>query len=440
MTVIFLFILFIGACAISFFRPWVGVVACYFLVVGGTLSLWGWVAVGDLVGSGVFFYIALSTILGFCAAAISGKVDFAALKSRQNLYLLILWVCLIISYLFNEIEGIRPFFQNPDYIIENMSKAILIYFIAVLTIDNKKKCHFLVWAMIFSAIYLTYWGNMEYLEGRISGERTTLMGPGYTFGSIYKDENAFATFYVMTIPYLYFMGRYYKNRALKLFLWLNIPFAWHCIFLTSSRGGLLGLGIVTLYIVFRSKDKIFSVAILIALVLAFVYQSGSVMKERAISGINIEEDSSAQSRFASWTAGIRMMIDHPVTGVGAGNFLREFRNYSDRPPRVAHNTIIQFFAESGVLAGLMYLLLCYGIFRNLIKNRKLESFNGDPFLLAVRESLTGSLAGFFVCALFLNLAGYEIFYYTLALGSVVTRLSGIALKNNNSIKIQRELI
>jgi putative inorganic carbon (HCO3(-)) transporter len=437
MTILIAYTLVIATTVVSLFRPWVGVVANYLVAIWVPMAIWPWV----FGGSRIALYIALSTILGFILKTLSGAIDFSALRSKQNLFMTILWLCLIISYFFSPIEGPagQYSFQDPLFLLGNISKVIFFYFVAILTIDNKRKCHFLIWAMLFSAIYLIYWGNMEYFQGRMRGLHWTLLGPGYGAGvvSVYFDENCFAMFFVMAIPYLYFMGRYYKNKALKLFLWLNIPFAWHCIFLTASRGGLLGLSTVTLYIIIRSKSKFLSLAIPALLLIAFVFQSGEVIKMRGKSALDVEEDSSAQSRFDSWETGAKMIIDHPVTGVGIGKFLAAYPYYTDTRPFVAHNTIIQFASESGIGAGLMYLFLCFGIFLAFFDHRKLEALNIDPFILAVRESLTGGLAGFFVCAIFLNLATFELFYYTLVLFAVQTRLVRDALKNINSSELPR---
>jgi len=438
MTIFFGYALLIATMSVSLFRPWVGVVGYYLLAIWVPTAIWAWA----FSGSRLSLFVAFSTILGFMLKILLGKIDFSVLRIKQNLYLIILWLCLIISYYFSTIEVTPTLynFENPNYLIKAISKAILFYFVAILSIDNKRKCHFLVWAMLFSAIFLIYWGNMEYLQGHMRGLHWTLMGPGYeSVVSVYVDENTFAMFYVMTIPYLYFMGRYYKNKALKWFLWLNIPLAWHCIFLTGSRGGLLGLSIVTLYIVVRSKSKFLSLAIPALLVLAFVFQSGEVIKRRGLSALDVEQDSSAQHRFDSWETGVKMMIDHPVTGVGIGNFMRAYPYYTDKQPFVAHNTIIQLGAESGIGAALMFLFLCFRIFLAFLKQRNIEALNIDPFLLAVKDSLTGGIAGFFVCSIFLNLATYELFYYSLVLYAVITRLVNNALKNINSNKFQTVL-
>jgi len=437
MTTAFAYFLFIGTMVLSLARPWIGAVAIYLNAIWVPQAIWPWV----FEETRVIYWVSLTTVLGFLIAVARKRIDFTVLKSKQNLYLAILWLCLLFSYLFPPVP-VTPTEMavfNPDYLIQNMTKVILFYFVSILVIDDKRKCHFLVWAMLFSAVYLVYYGNMEYFTGNLKGLHNTLVGPGYRLVvSVYIDENAFAMFYVMAIPFLYFMGGYYKNRLLKWFLWLNIPFAWHCIFLTGSRGGLVGLGVVTLFMVARSRSKILKIAIPIVLVLAFVYQSGDIMKKRSESALEMEEDPSVRNRFNSWEAGLKMVIEHPLTGVGIGNFLRAYPDYSHTTPFVAHNTLIQFASESGIFAGLMYLLLCFGVISSYVRFKRAGPQNTDPFLVAVQESSTGGLIGFFVCALFLNLATYELFYYILVLHAVQIRLLNETMNSSNSNKIQAE--
>jgi probable O-glycosylation ligase (exosortase A-associated) len=328
MTFIFAYTVFIGTMAVSLFRPWMGIVVYYLLAIWSPISIWPWIF-GQFR---VSYYIALSIMVGFVWAALSGRINFSALRNRQNLFVLVLWASFIVSYFFNPYgtDTTRAGIEDPDYLVSNMSKVFLFYFVTILSIDNKQKLHFLIWVILFTAIHFTYWGNMEYLEGRMMGLHHTLMGPGYKYVvSVWVDENTFALFFVVAIPFLYFMGNYYKNWVLKGLLWLTIPFAWHCIFLTASRGGMLGLFVVTLYIIIRSRSKLFSAVIPALLIIAIIYQSGQVLKMRAESAINVEEDASAQNRFNSWEAGIKMMLDQPITGVGIGNFTKAYPDYSD---------------------------------------------------------------------------------------------------------------
>jgi len=408
----------------SLIKPWIGVLAYYMLALFVPAAMWPWV----FKDTRVSFYIALATILGFILFTFGKKIDFTVLKSKQNLYLFILWFFLVISYFFSpygatENSGIM---FDPKYLLTNMTKVILFYYIAILLIDNKQKYHFLIMIILATATYFIYWGNMQYFTGELTRLGTLgLTGPGFAgISSVYTDENAFAMFFVMSIPFLYFMGDYYNNKIIKYFLWFLIPWAWHAIFLTGSRGGLIGLGIVTLFIAIRSKKKILMIVIPILLILAFVFQAGGYMQKKSTMILNIEGEGSAQSRLHAWDAALKMTIDHPITGVGLGNFMSAFRDYSDKEGKiiVTHNSVLQFASEAGIFAGLMFLLLCFGLFTDYWKHLKLKSKDTDPFFVATRESIMGSLAGFFVCAQFLNLATYETFYYLLVLNTVQNRL------------------
>ncbi len=118
-----------------------------------------------------------------------------------------------------------------------------------------------------------------------------------------------------------------------------------------------------------------------------------------------------------------MISAHPFTGVGSGNFYRVYNEFSSTRPFVAHNTFIQLASETGIVSGLMYLLLGWGFLSTYYRQRKYDKENFDPFLLATKEAITGAAIGFYASATFLNLATYEIFYFLLVLKVLQDRLT-----------------
>lgn len=269
MTTILLFLLTVGTFVGSLFQAWLGVTAYYVLAILSPQSIWYWIF-GDMR---VSFYIAISALMGFIVAVISKKVNFSILKSMQNLYLLIFWILIHLSLVFSQFANTNEL--ESRYRMELIDKMFIMYFVAILLIDTRKKFHYFITIMLVSVIFYTYWGNNQYFSGQMWGPR--LMGP--IFNGNYKDENTFAMFFVLGIPFLYFMGCYYQNRFLRYMLWGTIPFAWHAIFLTASRGGLLGIGVVTLFIGYRSKSKLLGMGIIIGLIVALSLQGG-YMRER----------------------------------------------------------------------------------------------------------------------------------------------------------------
>ncbi len=58
------------------------------------------------------------------------------------------------------------------------------------------------------------------------------------------------------------------------------------------------------------------------------------------------------TELTAWEGGLRMVMSHPLTGVGLSSFITALPDYIESRHMVAHNTLVQFAAESGVGAGL----------------------------------------------------------------------------------------
>jgi putative inorganic carbon (HCO3(-)) transporter len=175
-----------------------------------------------------------------------------------------------------------------------------------------------------------------------------------------------------------------------------------------------------------------------ALVVAYFWQAGDVMRERATTISQYSSESSAAGRLESWSVAIGMMQTHPVTGVGLASFSTAFPDYSRAPPLEAHSTFFQIAGESGVLAGLMYLLIVAGCLMGLWRNgnqlRKLLGRGGLPARLhTLNEAVLASFAGLVVCSLFLSLQLFEIFYCLAVMTNAVLHVSRKAIVESNAV-------
>jgi len=302
-------------------------------------------------------------------------------------------------------------------------------------IDSERKLKWLVLVMVFSAIYLTWWANDLYL---FQGHIGRMGGPASLSGkSIYADENAFAMFFVTALPFVYYLGLYYKKRILRYGLWLVIPFAWHAIFLTGSRGGLVALAVTILMIAFRSPKRIVGCLLIPMFVGAFMWQAGDIMKTRALTIMDYTEEASAANRIEAWNAAVSMIKKHPVTGVGLASFGAAFPYHSKKEPREAHNTFLQITAEAGVISGLMYVLIFVSSIICLRKNAKKLRLYGEKqtndYLYCMNEAFYVAFTGLIVCSLFASLQHYEIFYFMCVLINTLLYISssvGISYEKN----------
>lgn len=427
MATALLYFLLIATALAALRRAWVGVAAYYTLSIWYPQLIWYW-AFGTLRTS---LIVSLVTLVGFGKDLFLGRIDFSVLKQKQNYLVIILWLTLAVSYFFGA-YGQNTYQQGPlnsNYLMSYFNRVFFFYFIAILLINDRHKYSYLLIVVPAVVVFYTYWANDHYFtiglgaNGRLSGPGPEAWESTGIGGGPYTDENTFAMLFVMGVPFLWYMGRYYRSKIVKWFLWGCIPFAWHAVFLTGSFGGMIGLGAVTMYMTFRSRNRFVLVVFPILLAAAFLWQGGPYLKQKIMgTGGDVTQVGTAQQRFDSWEAGVLMVLDHPVTGVGLGNFLKAYPDYSDTQPHVAHNTFLQFAAESGLVAGIVYLLFFLNLIVEYWKETRKVPPETDQFVVAARESIVASMLGFFVCGVFLNLALYEMFYYVLILNVVHQRL------------------
>lgn len=414
-----------GVAIAAIARPWLGIVAAYFIAILTPQAVWWW----DFYDLRPVLWVLVPTLVGIMLATARGELSGSALLNRRSVFLLVLWLCYNVSYMTGPyVDVLGPYrYTDPAWAISTLNKIFLLYFMACVCIDDEKKVKTLVGVVVISAAYLTYWANERYLSGGLIGR---LSGPVDIYGrGIYSDENNFAMLFVVTVPFFWYVGHILKNRFLRWGLWLVIPFAWHAVFLTASRGGLVGLGAVTLLMVWRSKNRMFGFLLIPALVIAYFWQAGDLMKDRAATIDDTTETSSA-SRLQAWGAALHMIAAHPLNGVGIASFTTAFPDYSESKPREAHDTFFQISSESGLLAGTMYVLIASSVLLALWRNgKRLKGRKGDDDdeprrqLYLINEAVLVSFSGLIVCSLFLSLQMFEIFWVLCLLTNAILHIS-----------------
>jgi O-antigen ligase len=129
-------------------------------------------------------------------------------------------------------------------------------------------------------------------------------------------------------------------------------------------------------------------------------------------------------RVATYKAGINMIKDHPILGVGAGNFNPLFDYY--RPPELAqygakgtsiHNIFLQIFSETGNTGGIIFMLIIFGSFVGLWKlRRRNKKLPLEKRVNLAAANVAGiSLLGFCGAGFFLPGAYYSYIYIVFAL-------------------------
>ncbi|MEM7256721.1 MAG: O-antigen ligase family protein [Pseudomonadota bacterium] len=405
------------ACVVSLFAPWLGVLFYYLFSVGQMQSMWphhfG-------LESRVALMMTAATFIGLCGATAIKAVNYRTLILPHTLAIVALtaWVNLSIPYSsYLLYHNALPGELTQAEIISIFNKIIVFYFFAVLLINTRKKLVMLIYAFAAILVYYAWWANMMYFTGQF-----WLFGINGRLGgmprSVYFDENYLAMLFVFATPVLYYIGISYKNFYIRYGIWSLIPMTWHALFLTGSRGGLLSLAVVIIYLFFRSFHRLASIGIIAGLVVAVIFQSG-VLLNRVDNTIDaaqtdeeiVSEEAALDPRLVSWKVGSQMVADYPVFGVGVGNFTIAFPDYSNTKRHVAHNTFLQFSAECGLLAGLLYLWWFWMRLKNVFKKPAPGTvFEGGLHRDYLEDLLNSLFIGLFMVGVFLDLMIFEIVY------------------------------
>jgi O-antigen ligase len=198
---------------------------------------------------------------------------------------------------------------------------------------------------------------------------------------------------------------------------------------TGSRGAALGLASVGLYLWLRGRRKLVGLIVLLLAATLFWGLAPESYKAR-FSTTHTEEDTTGQHRLDLWSAGIRMFVENPLTGVGIGNFPVVYRQMKGGQigfdeATEPHNIFVQAGAELG-LPGLLCLLSGIGfIFATNARTRRraLESDLPDKeFYANLARGLEGGLVGFVVSGFFLTVLYYPHFYMLAALTVILSHV------------------
>jgi O-antigen ligase len=144
-----------------------------------------------------------------------------------------------------------------------------------------------------------------------------------------------------------------------------------------------------------------------------------------------KEDESALGRLDAWGAGLRMLNEHPLFGVGAGAFSDAYgMRYKPTDAvaatwREAHSLYVQCFSELGLFGFFIVAGLVVVMFRD---QRKISRFGVADAQLQrelhfFADALTAGLVGFLVSGAFLSVLYYPHLYILSTMSMILLRVT-----------------
>lgn len=173
--------------------------------------------------------------------------------------------------------------------------------------------------------------------------------------------------------------------------------------LTYSRNAWLGLAVGAAALVVTARRSVLVPALLVGLGALALLAVADPVADRARSIVDAR-DPTIRDRVAMWRAGLAMIADHPLLGVGPGEVRAWYQHYR-RPEAIRqstghlHNSAIQVAAERGLPALGAWLWIWVVFFRE--GGRVLSRLPREPSTRrALASASLAGVAGFLVAGLF----------------------------------------
>jgi O-antigen ligase len=243
------------------------------------------------------------------------------------------------------------------------------------------------------------------------------------------ETNYFATLLVLVIPLAFIFATQAPDRMRRT-LWVLAGLVLVLeLFLTSSRGGFVGLLVASMVFVYRRRGLGGALGIVAALLVALILvptdlgsRLWTIVGDRSAVPAGLEASNRAHE--ALFWAALRMIGDNPIFGVGPLNFKDLSTAYTGLAQgNIAHNTFLEVAAEFGLPVFAIFVLLLVATFRTLNAAARLTWLSEEWRLAGWAEGLRSGLLGFLVSGFFISAQYEKLFWLSVFVTIVLGRFA-----------------
>jgi O-antigen ligase len=430
------------------------------LAIAGVLALLGAVAVAIRPEAAVLIVIGLIysnaptvlvtfhsvpvAIAAFVPLILAAPLAYEILVSRRKIVLTpaMPWIALFLIVQILSAITARDVPDATDSLGTFLSEGIGLYLLVTNSVRSPELLRLIIWVLLlvgaalgalsfYQQVTETY-NNSYFGFAQTEAAQTGLTETGIArLAGPIGEKNRYAQVMLMLIPLGVLQMTAERHRWLKIVALGCVVLAAIAVALTFSRGAALAAAVVLLAMValrYVRVTHLVAAAVLIAVVFVAVpaYSvrltsladlSALLSEEPASSGT----DNSLLSRATENLTALRVFADHPILGVGPGQFPAYYRDYADdigvsvrAADRQAHNLYLGIAAETGILGLVAFLGAVVATLIQLARARA-RSLATRPDLAAMAAGFMLAIVAYLASGLFLHLAYVRYYWLILAL-------------------------
>jgi O-antigen ligase len=310
------------------------------------------------------------------------------------------------------------------------SKVVVVFALILNTLTTRRRFEQFVNVVVVSCSYVAVRAVLDYAMGINLVEDGRAQGAGGLFG----NPNDMALNMVAFLPLAMILALGKGRPLLRAILAVGVPALVAAIIFSKSRGGTLGLVAMIAVLLYQIRRVKPSIAIaVVAITLVTIPMLPESFTHRMSSIFNPAEDptGSREARKRLLREAYHAYLEHPVLGLGAGQFHNYNPTNREETWREAHNAWLQVASELGT-GGLIVFAIIVGsgfaaglqavkaLRRSSARHRRKS--REQAAVAARREPLQmyaaavlASLTGWVVAAMFASVAYYWTLYLVLGL-------------------------
>lgn len=221
---------------------------------------------------------------------------------------------------------------------------------------------------------------------------------GVTFNRaqlFFNQPNGAAAYIALIYPFSFLL--YGRTGLRRILSWISRLILLFGLIATYSRSALIALivaGVIVYFIQLYGRWLYsFALVLLVTVCLLVLYRPAFDFAVQSVVNLaNLEADFSAGERIKLMRAGIEIFYDHPIFGVGVGNYSKALLDYdSNLDPNlgIPHNSLIQFASEQGIFGVLAYIFMLVIALRATCKRDVAVAFTAWSFWAATLNGWFG---------------------------------------------------
>ncbi|MEZ5798372.1 MAG: O-antigen ligase family protein [Paracoccaceae bacterium] len=389
-------------------------------------------AIANMLSAGLplSFYklLSLATLGGFGLMSYAKRRESRlGGRSAETALVVMFILAMVLSFLqsLHKPEGL-------DHMIGFLSVILLFFLISVLA-DTPEKLEILLWALVVSGLVSSAIVLLDTLLGirlvSTSAAAATAQFEGQSRSAGASDFNPTTAAHMMmatTIIAGVLFIRHPRFRALSgLAFLLGVP----ALVLTFARSAAIAFGIIAIVFAWHQRGHRFFALTLVLVLLA----AGAAIPfvpplywERMWTLFDFGLDRTLLRRVSYNIIGLELWAQHPVLGVGPGNFPQyyasaEFRFMPGREPlpRQLHNSYMEVAAEMGLLGISLFL----GVMLSAQRKARLAAAQAATAMRPLASALAYGFAAFLIGSVFMPNEDTKFMWILPALCVAAWRLS-----------------